>query len=130
LAPAIGPISEFVLFQDVQPVFHQFVVVRLIACGAAQFRDTGALREFDPYLGDEDTFKVKTNELHGKTPLSSGAGRREGAILPSPNCFRPRNGKPKLAHKPFLSQRTVGNHITMTRINRNTGKGPNGNQET
>ena len=60
--------AELVLLQQVQPVLHQLVVIRLVARGAAQFGNAGALGEFDPDFGDEHAFEVETDELHGGLP--------------------------------------------------------------
>jgi hypothetical protein len=56
--------TEQVLLQQVQPVLHQLVVVRLVAGGAGKLRDAGALGKLDPYFGNEHAFEVETDELH------------------------------------------------------------------
>jgi hypothetical protein len=63
--------AELVLAQDVQAVLHQLVVVRLVARRAAQLGNAGALGEFDPDFGDEDTFEVEADDLHGSASCTS-----------------------------------------------------------
>ena len=46
--------TEFVLAQQVEPVFHQLVVIGFVAGRAAQFRNAGTLREFDAVYRVED----------------------------------------------------------------------------
>jgi hypothetical protein len=57
----------------IQAVLHQLVVVRLVARGAAQLGDAGALGELDPDFGNQHAFEVETDKLHGISP-EVGAG--------------------------------------------------------
>ena len=50
--------AETVLFQQVDAVFHELVVVRLIAGGALELGDAGGLRERDPDLRDDDALHI------------------------------------------------------------------------
>ncbi len=56
--------SEAVLGQDCEAALHQDVVVGLVAGGAAQRVDAGALGDVDPDLGDEDPLEVEAGDLH------------------------------------------------------------------
>jgi hypothetical protein len=56
--------AQFVGLQQVQPVFHQLVVVGLVTRGAGKLGDAGAFGELDPDFRDEHTFEVETDELH------------------------------------------------------------------
>jgi len=53
-----------VLVKNVQPVLHQFVVIRLFAGRAGQCFDTGSFGNIDPDFRYENTFEVKTCD-HG-----------------------------------------------------------------
>jgi ATP-dependent 26S proteasome regulatory subunit len=53
-----------VLAQQADAVAHQLVVVGLVARGAAELGDAGALGERDPDLGDEHAFEVEADDLH------------------------------------------------------------------
>ena len=50
------------------PPAHQLVVVGLVARGAAQLGDAGALGDVDPDLGDEHAFEVETRDDHERAP--------------------------------------------------------------
>ncbi len=50
--------AESMLFEDVEPVVHELVIVRFITCGALELFDTGRLGKFYPDLRDQNTFKV------------------------------------------------------------------------
>jgi hypothetical protein len=60
--------AELVLAQDVQAVGHQLVVIRFVACRALQFGNAGTFGKFDPDFRNQNTFKIKTNDLHGQLP--------------------------------------------------------------
>ena len=67
----VGDAEARVTLEDAQAVLHEHVVVRLFPGGAAQFGDARAFGEFDPDFGNENTFEVKTNDLHGTLLLIS-----------------------------------------------------------
>ena len=53
---------EAVLVEQVEPVAHEDVVVGLVAGGAAQRVDAGALGDGDPDLRDEDALEVEGDD--------------------------------------------------------------------
>ena len=56
--------TEIVFVEDIDPVAHQRIVVRFVACRAPQFGNAGRFAERDPYFGDEHAFKVETSDKH------------------------------------------------------------------
>ena len=78
--------AESVLAQDAQAVLHQRVVIRLVARGATQLRNPGALGEGDPDFGDKDALKVEANDLHG---ILLRFGQDKQAILAKLRAFLP-----------------------------------------
>ena len=53
-----------VLFQNAEPPAHEFIVIGLIARGAAQLGDAAFLRKSDPDLGHEHALQIKTDKIH------------------------------------------------------------------
>jgi hypothetical protein len=48
--------------EDREPRLHQLVVVGLVARGAAQLRDAGALGDVDPDFGHEYALEIETRD--------------------------------------------------------------------
>ena len=56
--------TETVLAQDVKAVFHQLIVIGLVAGGAAQLGNAACIGKGDPYLGDKYPLHVKAYNVH------------------------------------------------------------------
>ncbi len=52
------------LFEDRQTVLHQLIVIRLVAGGLPQLRDSARLRECNPDLRYQYAFQIKTGNIH------------------------------------------------------------------
>ena len=66
-----------VLVEDLQPVAHQHVVVRLIAGGAAQFGDARRLRDGDPEFGEQHPLEVQADYIHARQFIGQTLGCQE-----------------------------------------------------
>ena len=65
--------------ENLDPLAHELVVVRLLARGPAQFGDAGALRDVDPDLRDQNSFEIEARD-HG--PTLTEARRSDKHALP------------------------------------------------
>ena len=72
--------ADAVPVEDVEPVAHQHVVIRLVPRRAPEIVDPGAFRQLDPDFGRDHAFHVETYDFHCFCPLVSRrrgiAGRR------------------------------------------------------
>ena len=59
---------EAVLLQNVNAVAHQLVVVRLVPCCAAKFRDARSLRKRNPDFGNQHALQIQANNIHVLPP--------------------------------------------------------------
>ena len=72
-----------VLLEQVEPVAHEHVVVGLVAGGAAQRLDAGALGDSDPDLGHQHPLQIEGDD--GLDRLGgSGVGHRRNSFAPKP----------------------------------------------
>ena len=71
-----GAELQAALPQQIDAPAHEFVIIRLIASGAAQLGNAAFLGKGDPDLGDEDTLHVQTNDIHRERFLSFISARR------------------------------------------------------
>ena len=70
---------QAMLPEQPQPVTHQLVVVGLVAGGALEFGNAGALGERYPDFRDQHAFKIEANNLHGRgAPVGGRGGGRRG----------------------------------------------------
>lgn len=69
------PETESFVGENVQAEAHQPVVVRLVACGAAQRVDARAIRDVDPYFGYENTLEVEADDFHRLPPRADSFRR-------------------------------------------------------
>ena len=65
--------------EDREALLHQHVVVGLVARGAAQLRDAGALGDVDPDLGDQHALEVETGDLARRSSRRRAARRAKAA---------------------------------------------------
>ena len=65
-----GAELQAALPQQIDAPAHEFVIIRLIASGAAQLGNAAFLGKGDPDLGDEDALHVQTNDIHRERFLS------------------------------------------------------------
>ena len=56
--------TETVLLEDTDAVLHELIVIGLVPCGPLELGDAACFRKSDPDLGDKDSFKVETGDIH------------------------------------------------------------------
>ena len=56
--------TETFALEDIEPVMHQHIVIRLIPRGAAEVVDPGTFGQFDPYFRRDHAFHVETYDFH------------------------------------------------------------------
>jgi hypothetical protein len=67
-----------VVLEQADAKAHQLVVVGLVARGAHEFGNAGALGKLDPDLGDQHAFEVEADNLHGGFRADGGLGLSDG----------------------------------------------------
>ena len=59
-----GKLFAYVLPQDGQPEFHQFIIIRLVPGGSAKLGNAGGFGKGDPDFRHQHAFQIQTDNVH------------------------------------------------------------------